>query len=277
MDWLTESLEQYSLAWLLLSAFLGGVIGTGTKFLFEDILRPRLGWRREATRTLRDVSIVLMRSANTLERQINNLIRNSSEGWYTSSDYYRLSTLYTFAEYFAIAELIERRYRNIAVESSKSGRRFLARLTGPYRALTSFAYFRWSDDKAAVGASAVPRRMITAMGEVMSVDNDDDGSVRTFTQFCLMYETEPQFRRWFAELDALLRRTSGPTIDAISWDRLIAAEAHLRALVVELGGHKQIDAPSEVANLDRLQHPRVREALERDLPHLVPSSRPARP
>jgi hypothetical protein len=277
VNWLTESFEQYSLAWLLLSAFLGGVIGTGTKFLFEDVLRPRLGWRREANRALRDIGIALMRSANTLERQINNQIRNSPKGWYTSSDYYRLSTLYTFAEYFALAELIEHRYRNIAVESSKSGRRFLDRLTGPYKALTSFAYFRWCDDKEAVGASAIPRRMITAMGEAMLAHNGDSGSVRTFTQFCLMYETEPQFRRWFAELDALLRRTSGPTIDVISWDRLIAAGAHLRALVLELGGHKQIGAPSEVANLDRLSDRRVLEALERDLPRLVPPSHPARP
>jgi len=76
VGWLTDSFEQYSVAWILISAFVGGVIGSATKFLFEDVLRPRLGLRRDAKAVLARFTTPLMRSSETLERQINNFVLN---------------------------------------------------------------------------------------------------------------------------------------------------------------------------------------------------------
>jgi hypothetical protein len=106
-----------------------------------------------------------MMAANRLERQINNLVRNADSGWYATSDYYRLSALYSFGEYLALVRIVERRFDYLTIESSRSGRRFNDRLNGLCRALSSFAYFRWITDIEVVDASLVPCRLMTAIGE----------------------------------------------------------------------------------------------------------------
>jgi hypothetical protein len=91
-NWFTRAFEQHSVAWLVISAFVGAVVGVSAKFMFEDVLRPRLGLRRDASRLLSRFTTPLLRSADSLERQINNVVRNLGKDWYRTSEYYRLST-----------------------------------------------------------------------------------------------------------------------------------------------------------------------------------------
>ena len=261
MGWLTASFQQYSVAWILISAFVGGVVGSATKFVFEDVLRPRLGLRREAKAVLARFTTPLLRSSETLERQINNFVRNAEKDWYRTSEYYRLSTLHAFAEHLAWVRLIERRLGFVAIEHSRAGRRLDERLNGVFRAMSSFRYFRWSDD-GAVERSAVPRRLFTAMGEVTIVRDDGHDGAMEFSQFCVRYVNDPQFQRWFRELDEFLAAAHD---DPFRWDRLIAAGANLRALVRMLSPSSRAGRDTAVANLDRLRHTQVRALLEKEL------------
>jgi hypothetical protein len=172
--------------------------------------------------------------------------------------------LYTFGEYLARARIIERRFDYVTIESSRAGRRFNDRLNGFYRALCSFAYFRWYPDAAAVDLSQVPRRMLTAMAECMLVEDDTEPHIRSFSTFCVLHETDPQFARWFADLDDFLRQADSK-VDPLRWDRLIAAGANLRALVLELGGERLLGTRRGLANLDRLQHAELVGQLETEL------------
>jgi hypothetical protein len=242
VGWLTDSFEQYSVAWIVISAFVGGVIGSATKFLFEDVFRPRLGLRRDAKAVLTRFTTPLMRSSETLERQINNFVRNADKDWYGTSDYYRLSTLYSFAEYLAWVRLIERRLGFIAIEHSHGGRRLDEGINGLFRAMSSFHYFRWTDDEA-VERSTVPRRLFTAMGEVSIVRQDGGDAVLEFSDFCVRYGNDEPFR----------------------WDRLIAAGANLRILVRLLERSAGVGHDQRIANLDRLRHEQVRAILDEEL------------
>jgi hypothetical protein len=261
VGWLTDSFEQYSVAWIVISAFVGGVIGSATKFLFEDVFRPRLGLRRDAKAVLAQFTTPLLRSGETLERQINNFVRNADEDWYRTSDYYRLSTLYSFAEYLAWVRLIERRLGFIAIEHSRGGRRLDKAINGLFRAISSFHYFHWTKDEA-VADSAVPRRLFTAMGEVSIVRPDGDDAALEFSEFCLRYVNDQQFQRWFHELDEFLVSARD---DPFRWDRLIAAGANLRILVRLLGRTAHVGSDLPVANLDRLRHAQVRAMLDEEL------------
>lgn len=261
MGWLTDSFEQYSVAWIVISAFVGGVIGSATKFLFEDVFRPRLGLRRDAKAVLARFTTPLLRSSETLERQINNFVRNADKDWYRTSDYYRLSTLYSFAEYLAWVRLIERRLGFIAIEHSDGGRRLDRAVNGLFRAMSSFHYFRWTDDEA-VERSTVPRRLFTAMGEVSIVRQDGDDAVLEFSAFCLRYANDQQFQRWFHELDEFLAAVPD---DPFRWDRLIAAGANLRILVRLLERSARVSGDQRVVNLDRLRHQQVRAILDEEL------------
>jgi hypothetical protein len=269
VGWLTDSFEQYSIAWILISAFVGGVIGSATKFLFEDVFRPRLGLRRDAKAVLARFTTPLLRSSETLERQINNFILNAYKDWYRTSDYYRLSTLYSFAEYLAWVRLIERRLGFIAIEHSHGGRRLDQAINGLFRAMSSFHYFRWTKDNG-VERSAVPRRLFTAMGEVSIVRRDGDDTVLEFSEFCVRYVNDEQFQRWFRELDEFLTCVRD---DPFRRDRLIAAGANLRMLVRLLEHSANVEREQGIANLNRLHHEQVRGILDEELAESTRSSR----
>jgi len=123
VGWLTDSFEQYSVAWILIPAFVGGVIGSATRSCSRTSSGRDTGLRRDAKAVLARFTTPLLRSSEALERQINNFVRNADKDWYRTSDYYRLSTLYSFAEYLAWVRLIERRLGFIAIEHSDGGRR----------------------------------------------------------------------------------------------------------------------------------------------------------
>ena len=70
--------------------------------------------------------------------------------------------------------------------------------------------------------------MLTAIGEALTCE-DDPPRTKEFTAFLKEYGADRQFRRWFADLDKFLSEAN-PN-NALQWDRLIAAEANLQALV----------------------------------------------
>jgi hypothetical protein len=235
VGWLTDSFEEYSVAWIL----VGGVIGSATKFLFEDVFRPQLGLRRDAKAVLARFTTPLLRSSETLERQINNFVRNADKDWYRTSDYYRLSTLYSFAEYLGWVRLIERRLGFIAIEHSDAGKRLDDGINGLFRAMSSFHYFRWADEQA-VERSTVPRRLFTAMGEVAIVGRDGGDAVMEFSDFCVRYVNDHQFQRWFRDLDEFLASvrdgTASTTCRAV-WPRRSASRAVQPHRSHHRGGH----------------------------------------
>jgi hypothetical protein len=279
MGWLSHSLGQYTVGWALITAVIGGFIGAGAQFLFEGLLTPRVAQAREARKLLALYTAPLTRSAESLERLINNFIRNVAERPYQDSGYYRLSALYTFGEYLAWVELVERDFGFVSLDSTRETRRFKQRFYGFFRALTSQAYFRWAEqgsaaERAAATDSAVPRNMLRAVGEVM-VDDRQERRTRSFTEFAVAFERDAQFARWFSELDRMLSEAEeGGTF---ARDRLIAAGANLRAFVVFLDPKNRNESPRHIENRSRLAHPEVRRQLESEFPELVdtPRARPA--
>lgn len=266
MGWLTESFEQHTAAWILISSLIGGVVGSSVKFVFEDLLRPVLGSQREARALRRRYATPLVRSAESLERRLNNLFRNAHHDWYGSSDYYRISTLYAFAEHLAWIRIVEEEFGFLPFESSKQGRQFNDRLNGIFRALSSFAYFRWSSDEEGVAASQVPRLMLTAAGESMIGPGGD--RPRRFTEFAVQHAEDAQFRRWFDDLDRCLAAASAGR-DDLAWDRLIAAAANLRGLIRLLDPKGSLVPLRRIANLSLVRHAKVRDLLIKEFDDLV--------
>jgi len=261
VSWLTESIPDKTVAWLVLSKLVGAVLGAGVRFLAEDVLRPRLGVSHETRRVLRRFSTPLVRSAESLERRINILVRNEDKNWFTTDEYMRLSTLYIVGEHLGWVRIIERQFGFLPFESARRGRELNRRLTGIFRALSSHAYFRWHPDQGMVSDSTVPRLMLTAIGEAMTVDGDPP-KVLEFTEFAIRYTNDDQFRRWFAEVAVLF--TKAHPDDPLHWDRLIAAGANLRALTTFLDSRQALVSRRPVANLRRMRSAEAREILRKE-------------
>lgn len=275
MNWFTQPFGQYTVAWLLVSSFVGGVIGASVRFLFEDVLRPRLGWHREAEQIVRRYTTPIVRAADSLERRINILVRNEKEHWFENDEYFRMSSLYQFGVLLGWIRILERKFGFLPFESSRRGSQFNSRVNGIFRALSSHAYFHtWIADVASVDASLVPRLMFSAIGEAMTAEADE-ANVLDFTEFVASYANEPRFRRWFLELEIFL--AAAHPIDSLRWDRLIASAASLRALVRFLDPKGTMVRKRPIANLDKLRHPEIRSQLEQEFANLIAIPQPNAP
>jgi hypothetical protein len=246
---MTRSFQDHTVVWLLISTVLGGAVGSGITFLYQDVLRPWLNFRRDTARLVRTYTTPLLRATEALERRIDNFVTNPGSNWYSDDEYYRLSTLFVFADYLGLVRTLERQFGFVPIESARRGRRLQHRLNGFFRALTSWAYFGNPADPGAVEASAVPRFMLRAIGEAVT-DPADPRRTMEFTDFVRRYGTDPQFRRWFAELDAFLRAAGS----GLRRTRLIAAQANLRALTLFLDPNGAMVTPHRWPRLlDRLE------------------------
>lgn len=264
VGWLSQSWHQDTVAWLFVSSLIGGIIGSAVRFGFEDVLRPRLGATRAIQATTRKYSAPLIRSAESLERRINNFLRNIDLGWYGTDDYYRTSTLYVFANYLAWNQIIEESFGFLPYESSRSGRAFNRRLNGFFRAMSSFSYFSWSADHSAVEESQVPRLMLTAMGEL--TQNPDASAPLRYSEFTVAYRDNEELRDAFSYLDKFLRGAEAG--DPFRRDRLIAAGANLRALIRLLDDRGAFVPLRGVSNLDLAIHPEVGRELSGEFHYL---------
>jgi hypothetical protein len=266
------AIEDNAVLWLALSTVIGGILGAAVKFLFDDILRPAASLRRETRAVVRRYQAPLVRSAEALERRINILVRNEAEDWFVHDEYVRLSTLYALGEHLGWVRIIERRFGFLPFESLGEGRAFGRRINGIFRALSSHAYFRWHPDQAAVSESLVPRLMLTAVGEAMTVGGESP-CVLEFTDFARRYVHDAQFRRWFAEAEELM--AGAHPSQPLRWDRVIAAGAQLRALVTFLDAEGHMVRPSPAANLDLMTAHEVRAALADELGDVLVPTAPA--
>ncbi len=251
---------------LFLVSLGGGVLGASIKFGFEDVLRPFVGNRREARHLVSKYTVPLLRSAEALERRINILVNNAEHRWFETDEYFRLSTLFVFGEYFGWIRIVEQSFGFLPFESSKKGAKFNRRLNGIFRALSSHAYFRKESDQA-VSESLIERFKLTAIGEVMI--NADGNRVIEYTDFVQRYRSDGQYRSWFEDLDAFLRAANPD--DPLRWDRLILTGAHLRALICFLDKRGNMVRFRKVSNLEHLHHPQLIASLREDFPDLIRS------
>lgn len=262
---LSETAKESPIVWFLVSLG-GGVLGASIKFGFEDLLRPFVGDRREARRLVGKYTVPLLRSAEALERRINILVNNEEHRWLESDEYFRLSTLYVFGEYFGWIRIVEQSFGFLPFESSRKGSKFNLRLNGVFRALSSHAYFRGESEQE-VSDSLIERFKLTAVGEVMI--NADGNRVIEYTDFVQRYQNDARFRSWFEDLEAFL--IAATPDDSLRWDRLILTGAHLRALICFLDKRGNMVRYRKVSNLERLHHTEVIESLRKDFPKLIRS------
>ena len=64
MEWLTRSIDEHTVVWVLLSSLLGGMVGGALSFLFEFILPESFRERREVLAVKRQFATPIFRSSD---------------------------------------------------------------------------------------------------------------------------------------------------------------------------------------------------------------------
>lgn len=279
MDLLFKSFEENSIGWVFLSAILGGIIGASTKLIFENVFPFHLAQSRLAYQTLERLKFPLMQAADTLDRRLENLICNIDENWYLHSedDYYRISTLYLFANFFSWCKILEQEAFLRYEFSDRSAREFSISFYSVFKGMTSFSYFRDFDDsvKLKVQQATVPRLVLTAIGELMHEKRSDDATPVPFgiVEFKRqLTQQDEEFSYWFRHLDRFLKSLKHSS-DDMYWNRLVIFAINLRLLLAFLDRKNRVSKPRKVIYLKCLhkdvEYRITQELQRRNLMHLV--------
>jgi len=267
---LTQSFSEFSIAWLLISAGIGGLIGALIKFVFEQLLSPSIR-RKKATRiALRTYSYPLMQSANNLLRNVEFMLDYVNKKMFdnTTDDYYRLSTLYHFGKYFGFCKILENE-TILEFETSKKAKNFSIRFYNVFKSMTSFSYFNrieiFTDEN--IAKFTVPRMALTAIGELMitnSIDDKNSRSVISFVDFTKKIKTDTDFQKWFGYLEKNLLSNLEKSKSNVQWNRLIIIAVNLRLFIAFLDHKNKLTNPNPIYYLSDL-HSDVKTRVEKEI------------
>ncbi|NIS81631.1 MAG: hypothetical protein GTO14_15820 [Anaerolineales bacterium] len=271
MGGLFQSFEENSFVWILISGGIGGIIGSLIKFLFEQVIGPRYVRATEAKVALRQYIYPILRSADALDRRLENFIRFVDRKWFDDpeDDYYRLSTLYLLGSYFGWCKILEDEAFLEYETSDKRAKEFSIHFYRVFKGITGYYYFQNVDEEEmpSIDEAVVPRFALTAIGELMIKDQDPSktspSKVLQFIEFTKQFEQSEEFRRWFRYLEELLsglRRAK----NVAKWNRLVVFAINLRIFVSFLDTAQRHTTPRQIYYL-RYLHPKVAARVEREL------------
>ncbi len=255
----TQSFEQYSILWLLLSGVIGGLISSTIKFLYDQVWGPALQQRRATKTAIANYKYPLLRAADTLDRRIQNFYQYGDPEWYNSKtdNYYRRTMQYVFGSYFGWSRILEQEAGLFEPE----GRIFNTEFYRVFKGLTSFYYLKdFANANAGhIEKATIPRFALTAMGELMINKNAPQGGSKTngsigsdkvigFLEFLKLADT-PEFLKWFGYLDNLFnigRKTSSD----LKWNRVLIFATNLRVFVNFLDPNHKLTAGRSIYYLN---------------------------
>ena len=243
MDALFRSFEEHSLIWILISAGVGGFIGALIKFIFEQVLGPRLQTMRSSRASIRKYTYPILRSAYTLVRRLQNLIRFADRKWFddTKDDYYHLSTLYLFGRYFGWCKILENEAFLEYETSDQKAKLFNIQYNRVFKGITGFYYFKDLEEGeiSSVEEATVPRMALTAIGELMikksegGKKQDNMPGIIDFVEFTRSYQSSEDFKKWFSYIENLLCNMECSKNNA-RWNRLNVFATNLHVFVTFL-------------------------------------------
>lgn len=270
MEVLFQSFEEHSLIWILVSAGVGGLIGALVKFLFEQVLSVRYQHEFDAQAALNTYKYPLLRTADALDRRLQNYIQFVEKRWYDDpkDNYYRISTLYLLGAYFGWCKILEDESFIEYETSNARARKFNIMFNTVYKGLTGFQYFDKIDGLpiSEIEVASVPRLAITAISELMikkPSDKEGKPTVLGLVEFANCFDTSPDFPKWFSYFDRLLCDIH-PEHKSAKWNRVLVFATNVRAFVSFLDSSKRLAAPRTIHYLTCM-HPRVRERISEEL------------
>ena len=263
-DFLISSFQEFSPIWLILSAGIGGFIGATIKFIFEQLLEPKLKRKRESKIALKKYSDPLLRSADSLDRRLENFIKFVNEKWFDDKkdDYYKISTLYLFGSYFGWSKIIENE-AYLEFETSKTEKNFYINFNRVYKGLTGFQYFK-DLDKDVSPQLGIHRLVLTAIGELMIKENLEKQSKEliSFIEFTEKYSFDSNFKKWFKSIEDLFSDTTNSSMNP-KWNRLIIFATNLRVFIHFLDSSNRLTKSRKI--LIQGLHPKIKENLLKEI------------
>jgi hypothetical protein len=258
IDLLIRAWNEHSIAFVFLSAVIGGFVGATLKLLFEFLIPERLRARREAKVIVSRYRAPLARSVYALIARIDNFRLMAEHKWFDIDEYYRLSTLYVFCEYFAWKEILLGELTRLRYESSGKNRRLALLIDNVEKAFNNRSYFGDLSFEQIPADTDVPKFACKALGEVMIEKQDDNLPTPIgFVKFCKNWRDNREFGAWLFNLQRFLSGVA-KSANNLKWDRILIIRLSLSALL------EFLDPKHEIAGrLDKGEAKRIVAEIQR--------------
>lgn len=267
LDPLFNEYKTNTIFWFIFTGIIGGIIGSFFKFVFDHWLGPKLEKKRKDKEILEKYSNPLTRSLDSFDRRIENLLDISKKDWFDNpkDDYYRISTLYVFGNYFGWAKILELE-AYLEFEDDCEVKTFYKCFYRIFKSLTGFDYFKniGPDDIRDIYSSSVPRFVLTAVGELMIKKNgNSDLGVLSFIEFVKNYSNDPSYQRWFGYLENFIRKVENDKSNP-SWNRLVILSISVKTLLFFLDPNNKLAKRRKISNLDYI-HPKLIPFIRKEI------------
>jgi len=258
-----------TILWLIVTGTIGGFIGSSVKFLFDQILGPKLKKKRKAENTLKQYTFPLLRSLDSFDKRLENLIKFLDKDWFNNKndDYYKLSTLYIFGNYFGWAKIIENE-AFLEFEKRKKEKRFYMGFYRIFKSLTGSDYFENTQlkDSLNIDSSGINRFVLTAIGELMIKRTSGCTEVIGFVEFTKKYAEDGIYKKWFSYVEKFIS-TLSKSESNIDWNRIVILSISVRSLICLLDPKNKLTAKRQIINLELL-HPELRSFMQKEIQNI---------
>lgn len=196
--WLLQQFEQYSIAWIFIMTFIGAIIGSGFRFIFDKLLHDRVNVRNSEKKALKEYTYSLKSTSESLYNYIKMYLLDT-RSYSSENNYFKLSLIYWFSAFFGWITFFENK---CATEISNHKQKIIIRLIYHVKkSLNSFNYFGKIYPIDVLDKYSFHNMKIRAIGEIMMVGN---GKIASFIEFLDLYKNEKN-GIWFHFLDNFLR------------------------------------------------------------------------
>ncbi len=264
-----EAITQGMVMSLVVSALIGGLIAAFFKLTFDVLLGEWITYKREVKRLVNQYKIPIVSASDALAGRIGNYLGNIDKDWLTSSEYYRLSTLYAFCTYFAWVEILTGRISHLRMSTSNRNKTLYRSLALINKTLNNSEYFsKGKYSRKDFEHSALPKYLCKALGELVIIEDKNERHCMSFIDFCEKSKTNTQFIKWLADLETFLLEVKDE-YGNIAWDRLHLIELSLFSLNQFLDPKhlhsSKIKTDTINTILERIREPYAVECLKKDV------------
>lgn len=207
-----NQLNEVSIAWLLLSSLIGGIIGASIKFIFDYLLPENLKSRKEVLEIKTKYAVPIFYSAVELRKRLDNILKlikiiEKGNGWLNKEDpddYYFLSTIYITAQFFGWTQILRRTVVYLDLSSTSETKAFSYGLDA---IISSFSNPALMEEKPATDPHNTEDKWVysiwlQAIGDQMIKKEGSEYSVLNFAEFCgkLRDTKNKDFHKWMKPL-----------------------------------------------------------------------------
>jgi hypothetical protein len=252
LNTLANSWEEYSILWIIISAFIGGLITHVFKFLFERHIHA---WQlKKATRiSIQKYQLPLLQYGYAAEKSILTVLKNTHTKYNESNGDSHLRTLYFIGAFLGWCQVLSKKslieYVEHGLVSSKSIETFGIHYNNIIRGISSLDYLLGLEENGEADRTRVPSLAATAIGDLMTKENENLKNlfpeVIGFREFVSSYKLISEFKEWFSYIENIFDYETKSKTD-MKWNRLILFYTHIRVFTFFLEIRKEYNILSKM-------------------------------